>query len=135
MRGASAIQKLLDSRPELDARVLVVWEPVIATDIAPPTTGMLARIHDARAAQYWDPDRLLSTHIVRSVLAGPERYRFAGDVYEDSIVWDTVMLFPPEVRWDDVFPVPSFHGYPVVDAIDGLSSALGKPAGSGPSTP
>lgn len=135
MRGASAIQALLDSRPELDARVFVVWEPVITTDIAPPTSGTLARIHDGRARQFWDEELMLSTHILRSVLANPERYRLAEDLDEDSVVWDTVALFPPGARWDDAFPVPAFYGYPVVDSVTGLATALPHPPGFDPSTP
>lgn len=108
---------------------------MIATDIAPPTSGTLARIHDARAAQYWDADRVLSKRIIRSVIAAPGRYNLAEDLHEDSIVWDTVVLFPPAARWDDEFPVPAYYGYPVVDSVNGLASALGHPPGSDPSTP
>lgn len=137
MRGASAVQRILEARPELAVRVFVVWEPVIATDVAPPTTSTLRRIHDCRAAQFWDHDRVLSKVIVRSVLAAPDRYGLADEVYEDSIVWDTVALFPPGLRWEADFPVPTYYGFPVVEAAAGLSDSLARARahGSGSSTP
>ncbi len=117
--------------------MFVVWEPVIATDLAPPTTGTLARVHDRRAAQYWDHDRALSTDIVRSVLADPDRYGLEDKVEAGSIVWDAVALFPPKVRWEREFPVPTYYGYPVVNAARGLRDALdrGRGPGSDPSRP
>ena len=105
LRGASAVQEILNSRGGLRVRVFVVWEPVIATDLAPPTTGTLARIHDRRAVQYWDHDRALSADIVRSVLADPDRYGLEK-VEAGSIVWDTVAVFPPDVRWEAYFIPP-----------------------------
>ena len=130
LRGASAIQKLLDSQPDPQLRVFVIWEPVIVTDVAPPTSGTLARVHDARAAQFWDEDRVVSAEIVRSVRNDPGRYRFTEPLYEDTIVWDTVLLIPPGARWETAFPVPVYYGYPVVQEIDGLIAAL--TASSGP---
>ena len=117
--------------------MFVVWEPVIATDLAPPTTGTLARIHDRRAVQYWDHDRALSADIVRSVLADPDRYGLEEKVEAGSIVWDTVALFPPDVRWEQEFPVPTYYGFPVVSSARGLDEALarGRGPGSDPSTP
>jgi hypothetical protein len=106
--------------------VLVVWEPVIATDLAPPTTGTLARIHDKRAAQYWDQEWALSEEIVRSVRAAPERYGWMEELDVGSIVWDTVLLFPPQARWERDFPVPDDHGAPAVSSARGLADALAR---------
>ena len=127
----------MDARPDLRVRVFVVWEPVIATDLAPPTTGTLARVHDVRAAQYWDHDRALSTEIVRSVLAAPDRYGLDDKIEASSIVWDTVAVFPPELLWERELPVPTYYGFPVVNSVRGLGDALarGRGPGSDPSTP
>jgi hypothetical protein len=137
LRGASAVQEILDAHRDLRVHVFVVWEPVIATDLAPPTTGTLARIHDRRADQYWDHDRALSAEIVRSVLTDPDRYGIEDRLEEGSIVWDTVALFAPQVRWEGEFPVPAYYGYPVVNAARGLGDALGRGRGPGsdPSRP
>lgn len=94
--------------------MLVVWEPVIPTDWAPPTSGVLARIPDARAAQYWDHDRLLS----QKVLAAGVK-----DV-EGPVVWDAVGLFAPGVRWEGLFPQPEFSGGPVANVIGELRERI-----------
>jgi hypothetical protein len=133
LRGASAVQKLLESRPDLDVRVFVIWEPVIVTDIAPPTSGALARIPDARVAQFWDEGRVVSADIVRSVRADPARYGFTDELYDDTIIWDTVLLIEPRSRWEDAFPVPAYYGYPVATAIDGLIEALTASSSGAPS--
>lgn len=104
--------------------MFVVWEPVIATDLGPPTTGALARVHDRRAVQYWDHDRALSAEIVRSVMAAPDRYGLEDKLDAGPIVWDTVALFPRDVLWERRFPVPAFYGFPVVAAAPGLVNAL-----------
>jgi len=53
LQGASATGQLLREINSRDLRVFVIWEPVLATDFAAPSTAALARIPDARAAQYW----------------------------------------------------------------------------------
>ena len=130
MRGASALQKVLGEHAGLPLRVFVVWEPVITTDIAPPTTAKLGLIHDLRAIQYWDHDRALSQDMMRAVLANPSRYHLGEDLDEDAIVWDAVALFPKGVIWEQDVPVPSYYGSPVVEAVSSLPEALIKTASS-----
>ena len=60
MRGASALESLLEKQTDSHLRVFVVWEPVLATDLTAPSTITLRRIHDPRVKQYWDSNRLLS---------------------------------------------------------------------------
>ncbi len=128
MRGASALQEVLTENAALPLRVFVVWEPVIVTDVAPPTTGALGLIHDLRAAQYWDRERVLSEDIVRALRADPSRYPLGdelGEVDEETIVWDFIAVFPRGALWERDIPAPSFHGFPVVRSISGLRQALG----------
>ena len=103
-----------------------MWEPVIATDIAPPTTSVLALLHDPRAEQFWDHDRSLSAELVRSALANPERYKIREEIHAGSVIWDTVALFPPGALWDQDVPVPVYYGEPVLRSIDGLKQAMTK---------
>ncbi len=107
MQGASAIQNVLRQFPTGRVRVLVVWEPVLLSDWAAPTTGMLSRIADRRAAQFWDRGRVISQKIRSS-----------------PVVWDYVAVFPPGIRWEGPFPAPEFTGYPAADAADGLRQDL-----------
>ena len=88
-RGASALQDLLAENPDRRLHASVVWEPVIVTDIAEPTSGKLAAIHDARVSQYWDPGRVISKDIVRAVLQNPSRYSVTQEVDARTVVWDT----------------------------------------------
>jgi hypothetical protein len=107
--------------------VLVVWQPVLKSDLAPPTTGTLSRISDARAIQYWDHDRALSTYLVAVARANPswvrpqDRERLSED---DFIVWDVALVFPAGSRWEAALPPPSFYGGPVVREMDPLRAAM-----------
>ncbi len=107
--------------------VLVIWEPVIKTDLAPPTTSALSRISDSRAMQYWDPDRALSAYLVSVARDNPrwvrpeDRGRVTGDGF---IVWDAALVFPPGNHWESTLPSPAFSGGPVVDNLDAIRAAL-----------
>ena len=110
MQGASAFQKLLDEQREGKIRVFVIWEPVLPTDLAAPSTVTLNRIADARASQYWDKEHLVSKSI--------------GE--EDGVVWDYVAVYPQGKLWDKGPPVPVYSQAPVVGAIDGTRAAIQK---------
>jgi hypothetical protein len=111
--------------------VLVVWEPVIRTDLAPPTTATLSRISDSRATQYWDHDRVLSTYLVSVARANPnwlrpqDRERLTRD--DGFIVWDAALAFPVGSRWDSTLPQPLFYGGPVAQEVDSIRAALTEP--------
>jgi hypothetical protein len=115
--------------------VFVVWEPVLASDFAPPTTTVLGLIRDPRAEQYWDPDLKLSRDFIRTALSDPRRYNITEEVGPGAIIWDTVALFPPGAAWGKDVPVPVYYGHPVIGSVSGLSVAIEKlrqvrPAGS-----
>ena len=110
MRGASALQSLLETQTDSHLRVFVVWEPVLATDLSAPSTIALRRIHDARVKQYWDRNRVLS-HAM-------------GEHDRPSVVWDYIAVYKPEQIWTDAPPQPEFKGRPVVRFIEGARKAL-----------
>ena len=93
--------------------MFVVWEPVLATDWAPPNRSAQARTGDPRVAQFWDRARALSTAIHA---AGDDRV-FGQRRLKGETVWDYVAVFPPGVRWEARFPVPAYAGAPVLDII------------------
>ena len=109
---------------EADLQVQIVWEPVLRSDIAPPLTGVLALPADRRVSQYWDPGRVLSADLVRSVNEAPRRYGFEEALPEGFLAWDVIAVFGRSARWDDAVPVPAYYGGPVVDAIDAASAAI-----------
>ena len=117
MRGASALEQVLDEHPG-SLRAIVVWEPVIWSDVAPPLGAVMGRLHDPRVAQFWDPGRLLSRAMVR-------RWKDTIPALDEStIVWDWVGVWDAGVRWQDGLPQPRYHGYPVVDAVAELRKHL-----------
>jgi len=110
LRGASAIEKLLDEHAGSEIRVLVVWEPVLPTDIRAPSTWTLGRIPDARVIQDWDKDRLLSQAM--------------GEHDRRSLVWDYIGIYEPGTMWETGPPKPVFEGRPVVRVIGDARKAL-----------
>jgi hypothetical protein len=105
-------------------RVLAIWEPVIVTDVGPPTSATLARLGDARVEQFWDAERAVSEAWIREARRDPARYGFREAPHPDTIVWDVVAVFAPEASWGDLPPAPAVHGYPVVDAIEDVRRAV-----------
>lgn len=132
MRGASALDDVLKRHPRARLRVLVVWEPVLFTDTAPPTTRTLARLSDPRVAQFWDRHLFLSRAIKETARRDPRHalHEMASD--PDAVVWDALGLFMPGTRWTDDFPSPVFQGFPVVEAVDELERRLAGMADESP---
>jgi hypothetical protein len=91
-------------------RVFVIWEPVLPTDFAAPSTAALARINDARAAQYWDRKRALS-HLL-------------GEHNRSSVVWDHIAVYAPGTLWQDSSPKPIYSDGPVRDVIGGAKESI-----------
>lgn len=110
MQGASATGQLLREIDSKDVRVFVIWEPVLATDFAAPSTAALARIPDPRTAQYWDRKRDLS-HLL-------------GEHDRSTVVWDYIAVYAPKTPWQDAPPKPVYSDHPVRDVIGGAKDAV-----------
>lgn len=115
MRGASALQRVLEELPGARVRVFVVWEPVIDSDVAPPSAAILPR--DPRAQSYYDPGRVLSPLL-------PWAPHDGGHGEDEGIVWDYVAVWPPGPRWEGGPPRPDFGGAPVIRRIDEVKRRL-----------
>jgi hypothetical protein len=107
LQGASATETLLDQVAGRRVRVWVIWEPVLMTDWGPPSTATLGRIHDPRAAQFWDRRRLIS--------------RSMGG---RGVVWDHIAVYPAGPVWEDRPPPALYAGGPVVRVISEARAAL-----------
>ena len=122
MRGASALQQVLNDVPNPQVRLFIVWEPVIVSDLWPPTSFVLSRVTDRRAMQFWDG----STSLSRSMLAAEENSWLlpqGESPSPDMIVWDFVAVFPPGPTWGSQEP-PSSHCEPVVHCIEEIRKDL-----------
>ena len=110
MQGASATEQLLQENNGANVRVFVVWEPVLASDFAAPSTVALARIPDVRASQYWDRKRALS-HLL-------------GEHDRSTVVWDSIAVYAPGTLWQEAPPKPVYSNGPVRDAIKGAKNSI-----------
>lgn len=88
----------------------MVWEPVLSTDWGAPSTATLNRISDARVAQYWDKDRLVSKSM--------------GEHDKKSIVWDHVAVYAPGATWHQENPL--FADGPVIRVLQPAREAIAK---------
>ena len=95
----------------------MIWEPVLATDLAPPSAAALARIPDVRAAQYWDRKRALS-HLL-------------GEHNRSTVVWDHIAVYAPGTLWQDAPPKPVYSDSPVRDVISGAKESIERLLASG----
>ena len=91
-------------------RVFVIWEAVLPTDFVAPSTTALARIPDARAAQYWDRKRVLS-HLL-------------GERNHSTVVWDYIAVYAPGTLWQEAPPKPIYSDHPVRDVISGAKESV-----------
>ena len=104
--------------------MLVVWEPILATDWRPPSSSTLARIPDQRARQFWDPKHLVAAELARIAEQKP------GQLHPDCCVskgfhWDEAVLFAPHSHWKSG-PTPVFWNGPVYRIAPALERAVNK---------
>ena len=101
--------------------MLVVWEPILATDWSPPSGSTLARMPDWRVRQFWDP-----THAVAGKLNGNAKQQPPPSCcVQNGFYWDDAILYAPHAHWKDE-PTSVFWNGPVVRIIPALESALNE---------
>ena len=125
MRGASAVQELLDKIPGTQLRVLVVWEPILWTDLKKPSGSILARLSDLGVVQFWDRNHVVA-EALRAGLPQEGTSGIDSDRLSDEILWDDVAVYPPGPRWTDQPPQPNYFGGPVYDVIPNVTEALDR---------
>ena len=103
-------------------RVLVVWEPILPTDLTPPSASNLARIADRRATQFWDPNHLVAQELNRRATAKPPEIK-PTCCLNRGFYWDDAILYAQHTRWNDEAPTFFWDG-PVVRVIPALENAL-----------
>jgi hypothetical protein len=113
----------MQTAPNAKVKVFVIWEPIIFSDLTLPADSVLRRVTDARAAQYYDRNHLVSKALQTQMVA----HGVAGQDYfvKDQYVWDTMAVYPPGMRWENgAAPKPDFVGAPVVEVSDRLAGYL-----------
>jgi hypothetical protein len=102
--------------------VLVVWEPILATDWRAPSWSTLRRIADTRAKQFWDPHHVVAQELNRIAKEKPGLLQPACCMQNDFF-WDEAIVYKPQSKWKDA-PSPEFMNGPVVKIAAGLQAAL-----------
>jgi len=99
LRGASATEEVLKQEKSANLAVLLVWEPILASDWSRPTRPVLARIPDRRVVQFWDKDHLVAQQLAQQLSTlQPSCCRHEG------ILWDLVAVYPKGVQWGNSQP-------------------------------
>ncbi len=105
-------------------RVLVVWLPVIATDMGPPTDEVRRPLRDPRVTEFWDPGRWASPLMMERAALMVRGQGSEPDWGPEAIAWDVIALYPAGTMWEDPFPVPAWWDGPVVNAIGTVEEQL-----------
>jgi len=108
----------------MKVRVLVVWEPILATDWTPPGEVALARIPDKRVRQFWDPEHLVASALSEKAKQKPPEPPPACCV-QKGYDWDQVILYPSGAHWNEA-PASAFWNGPVVRVVPGLEKAMNE---------
>jgi hypothetical protein len=116
LRGASAIEKLLEQGRSLPIRVFVVWEPMLPTDWSRPSGIVQSRISDARVIQYWDNDHIVAAELSHQLSSQPSCCK------RNDTLWDLAALYGKGAQWNNSTPL--FADGPVVDAAPDLEKRL-----------
>lgn len=111
------MQDILKAQTDADVIVFAVWEPILPTDWSSPGTGVLSRLSDRRARQYWDSTHRIAEALQQSGVKPPCCER-------KGILWDLAAVYPPGLRWEKTLPAPSFVSGPVVKVTESLRTAI-----------
>jgi len=118
------LQTVLDQVKGKGLKVLVVWEPVIASDTGPPDDSVLTLLSDPRIVHFWDEDRALSKALVRTWSQAGIQIKSEGRSDPDLVIWDFVAVYPSGVHWDGSLAPALHYGSPVVDQIEQVRAKL-----------
>jgi hypothetical protein len=119
LRGASAAEEVLRREHANKLTVLVVWEPILASDWSRPTRPVLGRISDRRVTQFWDKDHVVAKQLDQQISdVQPSCCRHEG------ILWDLVAVYPKGVQWGASSPV--FIDGPVAKVDSALAKRLAE---------
>ena len=104
--------------------MLVVWEPILATDWKSPSANTLARIPDHRAQQFWDPKHVVASALSEIVKKDPPQPEPSCCV-QKGFYWDDAILYAAHAHWKDE-PNSVFWNGPVVRVVPALENALNE---------
>jgi hypothetical protein len=104
--------------------VFTVWQPMIATDWAAPSRGVLARMSDSRVQQYWDPEHVLAKRMQQDARP-PQPVQEC--CVRSGILWDLAAVYAKDAVWNDRMPAAVLFNGPVVDVAEAIEAAMAQP--------
>jgi len=84
----------------------------------------MARVSDARARQFWDPNHLVAAALNEMVKVKPPQPQPAC-CFDRGFYWDDAILYPPATEWE-AQPAPRFWNGPIIRAITPLEESLAQ---------
>ena len=112
---------MLSRRPDAKVRVFAVWEPILITDWSRPGRGVLSRLSDPRATQFWDSGHLVAAQLARDArVPQPE----PECCTRNGILWDLAAVYAPDAVWTDAMPPALLFNGAVVRVEDELDAAI-----------
>ena len=123
MRGASAVERILDQHPKANVRVLAIWEPILPTDWGQPTRFALGRLSDPRIRQFWDKDHAMAKRMAQD--AGKPQPT-PNCCERSGFLWDLAAVYLPGGRWDGKLPPAVVFDGPVIDVASRIEALLGE---------
>ena len=99
----------------------MVWEPMLASDVAPPTSLAMHLISDRRVRQYWDKQHALARQMKTDARPSQPEPRCC---VSDGILWDLAAVYPKSAMWKETLPVAVVFDGPVVSITSSIESAL-----------
>ncbi len=107
-----------------DMKIFVIWEPMLVSDVSAPSNSALARIPDARVAQFWDNSHVVAQNLAPELKS--EALHVAGkeSLVKGATAWDCVLVLNRGERWTEAPPHVAFAGAPVVNVVSELRQAL-----------
>jgi hypothetical protein len=121
------VEEILERQRGAEIEVFAVWEPMLATDWQAPGNGVLARLKDVRARQYWDPEHLLAKRLAADAREPQPKQACC---VQDNILWDLAALYPAGAQWKELLPGAVFFNGPIAKRqaeLEGAMQGLGTP--------
>ena len=121
---------LLEPQPDARLRVYAVWFSMFPTDARERWRAQL--LPDPRVVHYWDETRSVGRTLFQAV---PELWPSRADESkrpQGGVMWDSYLLFGPDVRWDDEAPQVLSWGYTILMTRARLQRDLNRALGAMP---
>ena len=112
--------------PQHDVRVFVVWQSILESDWTRPGAGILHRVHDTRARQYWDPENIFPKVLRDRMRADASHPLPSCCEAHEGIPWDLVAVYAPGAQWSDSLPAAAYIDGPVYQVKAALTQAISK---------